>query len=212
MSLSLVVLTDVIHGTAAVALTLIVALCVAWIGLAQLWAHAEVSAATTPNFNQVLEVSGDHLPAELSRLQALLASWQSMKTWIKIWLFYLNFSFLAAFFFWPSDFSQIVLAAYVASGPLLLAIMIPQRGLTRFLGIAHLIPWTPLVGYLGWFLGTTSLQDAPSIWSYAAVLLASLLVCLGFDIYDLRRWMRGDRARIGSLNSRHQNSPGGLPA
>lgn len=198
-SLLLLVSTNVVttpHGAVA---TVVVAVLVAAIGLVQLWYLSEAVERIRSNNS-----SSDHLPQHLPRLAAIGFSWISLKTWVKIWLFALNAVFLVAFFYWPTEFSQVTLAAYFATAPILFALMIVQRGLTRLLGIAHLIPWIPLLAYIGLRLSgdyagsRITYQEDASLFSYAIVLFGFVAVCLAFDVYDFARWMRGDRARIGS--------------
>jgi hypothetical protein len=144
------------------------------------------------------------MPAHLTRIGAIAQSWLGMKTWVKIWLFALNAVFLFALSFWPHDAVLVILAAYAATLPLLLSIMIMQRGLTRLLGIAHLIPWVPLLAYLfarvaGDVAGPQiTYSTDPSLFLYILILSAFVAVCLAFDAYDLARWVRGDTARLGS--------------
>jgi hypothetical protein len=131
-------------------------------------------------------------------------SWLGMKTWVKLWLFFLNGVFLAAFAFGYDPLAFWTLAAYGASGPLLVLMMRAQGGLTRLLGIAHLIPWVPLVAYLCGRLGTAALGPRlapatdPGLFAYAVVLLAVVVVCLAFDVWDVVRWARGERFVLGS--------------
>ena len=127
----------------------IVATGVLELGLAQIWMLAESVDAGVPETSVAGASHGYLLPPELSRAKAIGVSWSAMKLWIKIWLFALNALFLTALAFLPEPAARLTLAAYVASGPLLAAIMIWQRGLTRLLGIAHLVAWLPLVVYLG---------------------------------------------------------------
>lgn len=200
-SLLLLVGTGFVSTINGVVATILVGTLVAGIGLAQLWFLFEAEENTDQHFS-----TGDEIPDTFDRLQAVGFSWMRMKTWIKIWLFALNAVFLFALFYWPSELAQIVLAAYFASAPLLLAFVIAQRGLTRLLGIAHLIPWLPLLVYL--VLRLTSdmagIQVTPEsgsgLFAYTVVLTLSVAACLAFDFYDLVRWLRGDRARIGSPN------------
>ena len=198
-SLILLVSTGLVttpHGAIA---TIVVAVLVAGIGLAQLWFLSEAVESV-----RLHSSSSDHIPQHLSRLEAIGFSWMQIKTWVKVWLFVLNGVFLAAFFYWPTEFSQVTLAAYFATAPILIALMIVQRGVTRLLGIAHLIPWMPLLAYVGLRISgdvagrQIAYQDNAGLFSYAIVLFACVAVCLAFDVYDLARWVRGDRARIGS--------------
>lgn len=133
-----------------------------------------------------------------STFQAIVASWLAMKTWVKIWLYFLNAVFLSAFAFWPSVESKVILAAFVASGPLLAFGMVRQRGLTRLLGLAHLIPWLPLVAYLAVRLAGDGAVTDPALRLYMEVLLATVMLCLVADAYDVWRWYRGERFILGS--------------
>ncbi len=129
-----------------------------------------------------------------------------MKTWVKVWLFFLNFVFLGSLAFLDDPIGRWTAIAYVAAGPLLMAIMVAQRGLTRLLGVAHLVPWTPLVAYLTCrFVSTTAgpmlVPESGALFWYSLVLLASVLVCLAFDVYDVARWLRGERFVLGSAEA-----------
>lgn len=151
--------------------------------------------------------SDDTLPDHLPVATAIAASWVSMKTWVKYWLFALNAVFLGAVFILPDALARYTLMAYAASGPWLLAIMLPQRGLTRLLGIAHLVPWTPLLVYLALRLTSNSagtqlsFAATPVQWTYAAVLIGVLGCCLVVDAVDVWRWIRGERYRLGSVKA-----------
>lgn len=136
--------------------------------------------------------------------QSIVASWLSMKTWVKVWLFALNAIFLAGAIFWPAAEVQWVLLAYVASGPLLALGMIAQKGLTRLLGLAHIVPWTPLAAYLGMRLFTDVLGPSltfannPGYYLYLVSLFVSVVICLSLDAYDIARWAKGETFVLGS--------------
>jgi hypothetical protein len=213
-SLCLVAATDLVTTAAGVAATLVVAVAVAMIGLAQIWAHAETTGAGISGS----EAPGHHLPAHHSRLQAIGMSWWALPRWVKLWLFALNAVFLAGIPFLHEDAARIALTAWLASGPLLAAFMIAQRGLTRILGLAHLIPWIPLVVYLelrllGDALGPQILWSAtPGLFAWVVLLLACLYVCLAFDLYDALRWLRGERWCSGSARDRAERDAARVPA
>lgn len=141
---------------------------------------------------------------DASLIRRIGLSWLSMKPWVKTWLFFLNGVFLAALLFPAQPLTLWVLAGYVASGPLLAGMMAWQGGLTRLLGLAHLIPWTPLVVYLT--LRLTGDAVGPQIghathgnlYPWVLILLVTVMACLAFDVYDVVRWIRGERFVLGS--------------
>jgi hypothetical protein len=120
-------------------------------------------------------------------------SWAAMPLWVKLWLFTLNAVFLAAFAFWPAPIATLTLLSYLASGPLLLGMAAAQGGLTRALGITHLVAFTPL---LIWLLPQAGLQGPAPL--YALALSLALILCLGFDLWDLIRYIRGERRPLGA--------------
>lgn len=144
------------------------------------------------------------VPEDRTTFQRIAASWLSMKTWVKVRLFALNGLFLGALALLPAAEAKIVLLAYVASGPLLAYGMVKQRGLTRLLGAAHLVPWLPLVGYLVLRLSSDllgprlSAAGDPLLFTYLVGVLVATTVCLAADAYDIWRWVKGERFVLGS--------------
>lgn len=145
-----------------------------------------------------------------SKLRAIAASWMSLKTWVKVWLFLLNFIYLAAFLFLEKGpVISWVLITYFLTGPFLLSIMIPERGLSRVLGLGHIVPWTPLVLYISarlfapGVLGAEPLIVQSSYYLYLLSLLVMTVICLAFDYYDVYRWLRGERYIMGSEEERN---------
>lgn len=182
----------------SVVVSLTVAAFVGTVGVLQLWA---LSKECTP------APVDDHLPDHLSAASAIAASWLSMKPWVKYWLFGVNAAFWLALAVWPDTLARYTLAAYVAAGPWLLAFMVHQRGLTRLLGVAHLIAWLPLLAYLVLRMSSDvvgpqlSFAATPLQWSYAASLCLIVGACLAIDMVDVWRWYRGERYRLGSINA-----------
>lgn len=201
-SLGLVGANLLVTSGAGQAVTMVVAIGVLMLGLGQVWYLAETTGAGVPKLE-----NDDLMPANLSRVQAITGSWIAMKTWVKVWLFALNGLFLVAILFLPELAARLTLAAYVASGPLLAAMMIWQRGLTRLLGLAHLIPWLPLVAYL--LLRLTSdaagpmieRASTPALHHWVVLLLIATAVCSALDVYDWQRWRRGERFRLGTRSA-----------
>jgi len=124
-------------------------------------------------------------------------SWLALPKWVKLWLFALNVLFLVSPFFLPWWIASVVLVGYVASGPLLLACAVFYGGLTRIMGLAHVLPWVPM---LGWFLvvviTTADLSAAELTFLWLLVTMTAL--CLLFDVYDAGRWLSGDRKILTS--------------
>jgi hypothetical protein len=180
---------------------LLVAAFVGAVGVFQLAALSKLSK--TPNSAN----AADHLPDHLPVAKAIAASWVSMKLWVKYWLFALNAVFLAAVFILPEPLARYTLMAYAASGPWLLAIMLYQRGLTRLLGLAHLVPWLPLLVYLAARLTSNNagtqitFAATPVLWAYAVGLMCVVGCCLVVDAVDVWRWLRGERYRLGSVRA-----------
>jgi hypothetical protein len=179
MSLGLIASGTWVTSPAGVLATALVAAAVAGLGLGQLW-------------HLGLDASGLGPSAHAARI---VASWRGLPGWVKVWLLALNAVFLSATAFVPSDLAQVVLVAYVASGPLLAGFAFIEGGLTRAMGLGHLLPWTPMLVWLLDALGRGVLPPAQAI--YALCLTAAIIVCLGFDLADLVRWWRGERAPIG---------------
>lgn len=158
-----------------------------------------VSIFAFRQFGYLSETEPQSPPANRSTIstgKAITQSWLSLKLWVKIWLFTLNGIFLVSLFFMDDPAGPIVLTAYALTGPLLMGMMVAQRGLTRLLGVAHLIPWLPLTAYLVFRLSSDGRFSAVTVW--LGILLASLLICLVFDIYDTKKWFAGERSRFGA--------------
>lgn len=132
--------------------------------------------------------------------QGIGRSWLSVPTWVKIWLFALNLVFLSAPIFLSWADAQVILIAYAASGPLLLGFAVYHGGMTRIMGIGHLLPWFPLLGWLGYWLWATDKAGDSAI--YVVLLSGLVTVCLAFDLYDIIRWMHGERSTLIAANSR----------
>jgi hypothetical protein len=147
------------------------------------------------------------MPQSRTIFQHIFASWLSMKPWVKNWLFFLNAVFIAASAFLEEPAAKWILFAYVTSGLLLVGFIIKQRGLTRILGIAHLVPWVPLLIYIVLRLTSgiagpiISFTTAPLFCAYLHCLLTCLIVCLSLDAWDVVRYLRGERYVLGSLEA-----------
>lgn len=177
-TLSLIAAGVWITAPAGIAIAFFVALGVAGIGIGQI-------------FHVGVDHSGLPAPEHWRRIGS---SWMALPLWVKIWLFALNAAFLLAPIFFPWEAARIVLIAYVASGPLLGAFAVFEGGLTRAIGLAHLVPWVPMLLWLTIWIGSSEAHGLAL--GYAVFVAAMTAICLVFDVYDLWRWVRGERAII----------------
>lgn len=158
--------------TLGVIAMLVIAFAVAIMGVTQLW---QLAIHTKQR-------------SRAEQWTAIKHSYWSMPKWVFVWLCFLNVYFLMSIWFWPDRLSVVILLGYVATGPLLAAQIAFDGGLRRILGLAHLIPWIPLLIWL-----TTQSEGH----LYVSVLIILLVVCLAFDVYDVWRFWRGDRNTLG---------------
>jgi len=163
------------------ALAILVALCVAALGLGQLLHLGRNGCGLA---------GGEHV-------RRIGRSWSSLPAWVKTWLLALNAAFLLSPVFLPWEAARIVLIAYVASGPLLGAFAVFEGGLTRAMGLAHLVPWVPMLVWLTIWIGSSDVHG--TALGYAARLASMTAVCLAFDVYDLWRWVRGEREILSAF-------------
>lgn len=134
---------------------------------------------------------------------AIFRSWKAMKTPVMIWLWYLNALYWVGFAYLAREEAVWVVAAYFAVAPIVTAMAIAQRGLTRLSGLIHL-PWVPLVVYLFLRLFTDTLGPALTpaadgfYYWWLQVTLWSTAICVALDILDVIRWIGGERYVLGT--------------
>jgi len=168
-TLALIVANVWITSFAGIVVAVIVATYVAGLGVTQLWVLG-------------LHASGNTFS---EHLKAIAASWMALPLWVKVWLLILNGVFLAAFAYLPGRVAEVALIAYVATGPLLAGQLGYDGGLRRILGLAHLVPWVPL---LAWLI------ISPDGTNFATILTIVVAICLAFDVRDVWLFIKGDRA------------------
>jgi hypothetical protein len=181
-TLSLIAAGVWITTPAGIAIAFVVALCVAGIGIGQI-SHLGVERTRLPTREHWRRIG---------------LSWMALPLWVKIWLFALNAAFLLSPIFLPWEAARMVLIAYVASGPLLAAFAVFEGGLTRAMGLAHLVPWVPMLLWLTFWIGNSRAHGLAL--GYAVFVATMTAICLAFDVYDLKRWVRGERAIISQLS------------
>ena len=114
------------------------------------------------------------------RLARIGYSWMALKTWVKVWLFFLNAVLFAAFAFTPDPLALATLASLPVTFVLLMVFALRMGGLNRLMGIGHLIPWLPLLAYLELRLVSDIAGpridpvSEPALFAWALVLGASL--------------------------------------
>ncbi|MCV6825783.1 MULTISPECIES: hypothetical protein [Halocynthiibacter] len=176
-TLALIVTNFWITTTWGIAAAVIVATFVAGLGVAQLWtcglqAHGHTSK---------------------QHFRAIVTSWLALPLWVRLWLVLLNGVFIAAFALLPDRIGEVTLLAYLATAPLLAGQVGYDGGLRRILGLAHLVPWIPLLAWLVFI---------PDRSAYSMLLSLTVAICLAFDVNDLRLFFQGDRAVAGKHPSR----------
>lgn len=138
------------------------------------------------------------------RLARIGHSWMALKTWVKLWLCFLNAVLFAAFAFLPDPLALATIASLPVTFLLLMAFALPMGGLNRLMGIGHLVPWLPLLAYLDLRLVSDGAGPRidwaaePWLFAWALILGGSLGLCLMLDLWDVVRWLRGERFVLGT--------------
>lgn len=134
---------------------------------------------------------------------AAFRSWKSIKAPVMFWLWYLNILYWVGFLYLDRPEAFWAVISYFAVGPLILIMIVSQRGLTRLSGLIHL-PWIPFTLYLGMRLFTdmagerlSPIEDA-FYYYWLQLMFWSTLICVSFDVVDVIRWMSGERYVLGT--------------
>ncbi|MFT6090996.1 hypothetical protein [Sulfitobacter sp.] len=118
-----------------------------------------------------------------------LQSLASLPMWVKVWLVALGATNLGILAFLNQPKGPLV-AALVLTGIVLSKVFVNYGGgLTRLVGVGHIIGWVPLVALILFARPEgTSAYDI-----YLTILLVMNTISILFDINDFRLWLAGDR-------------------
>lgn len=110
--------------------------------------------------------------------------------WLLAWIAWLGVVNVAAVAFWSEDEARWVLAAFVGAF-VAMQVLYQLNGYNRFLGLAHIVFWVPLLIYL---YGKLSKVVGPRLFeTWLRVLMATNGVSLVIDVVDVLRYLAGDR-------------------
>ena len=116
-----------------------------------------------------------------------------MPLWVKAWLGLLMlFNGIIPMFFLSLVEAQIVLATFIASA-LLMGAITGAAGLTRLLGLGHVL-WFGLLPYLWGRLEAFDAGSPEGVWLHG--LIALNLISLILDVVDVACYARGERAEV----------------
>lgn len=92
-------------------------------------------------FAELAQVSSVYVPGlELrARFKRVAASWLALKTWVKVWLTFLNVLLFAGFGFLDDPLALWTLASLPVTGVLLVGMALAMGGLNRLVGLGHLM-------------------------------------------------------------------------
>ena len=126
------------------------------------------------------------------------SSFRRLPLWVQLWMALILVPInLAALAFWNAPYG--VWVAVLAVGGMLpnLVIMAAERGMSSLMAWPHVFIWTPLCLLVAWMLYQYFAGALALSTSYAAFLVALLVIdviSLAFDFPDALKWLRGDRA------------------
>lgn len=119
----------------------------------------------------------------------LLKSLATLPKWVKVWLVALGIINVASLGFLNQP-SGVIVAALVFSGMVLSKVAVSYYGgLTRLVGVGHIVGWVPLILML---LFARPQADG-AYDTYLTILLIMNTISIVFDLNDFRLWLSGDR-------------------
>jgi len=110
--------------------------------------------------------------------------------WLIAWIGWLGAVNMASLFFLRESEARWVLAAFVASFTLM-NVLFYTSGYNRFLGLAHVVFWTPLLLFL--YRRLSRVLGPRRYENWLRILLTSNGVSLVIDYVDVLRYLFGDR-------------------
>ena len=114
----------------------------------------------------------------------------SMPLGWQAWVFWMMIVNSASLFFLKHMEARFCLAVWIPNG-ITMMLFAERFGFVRFLGISHIIWWTPLIIYL--FLRRKQFDLKTLAGKWVVVMLITNSVSLAIDYVDVVRYMAGDR-------------------
>ena len=118
-----------------------------------------------------------------------LQSLSSLPMWVKVWLVALGATNMASLAFLNQP-KGLLVAALVFTGIVLSKVFVSYGGgLTRLVGVGHIVGWVPLVALILF----ARPEGSAAYETYLTILLVMNTISILFDINDFRLWLAGDR-------------------
>jgi len=110
--------------------------------------------------------------------------------WLLLWLGWLGLVNVASIAFWSEREARWVFGALVGAF-VAMQVLYQMNGYNRFLGLAHIIFWTPLLVYL--YRQLRNVVGPRLFETWLRILMATNGVSLVIDYVDVFRYLGGDR-------------------
>ena len=120
----------------------------------------------------------------------LIAEILQQPWWLLTWLAWLGFINLASLVFWSEVEARWVFGAFAGAFLLMMALY-ELNGYNRFLGLGHVVFWTPLMLYL--YHRLSNVLGPRLFETWLRVLMATNGLSLVIDYVDVFRYLMGDR-------------------
>lgn len=131
----------------------------------------------------------------IERLKSMIVSYRAFPLWVQFWVFGILVPVNAAAIFFVQQPWGWGIAALAIGGMLPNAVLLwVERGFSKAMALSHVILWTPLVIWIGFFR-PIGISEGFNV--YLWLVLCVDLFSLAFDIPDSWKWWRGDRAVSG---------------